>query len=234
METFSALLVICKQWWGWWFETLLCPLWRHCNVPDSFKWPIAILWQRFVVGHHFCPVLVSLFSDNIDIHNCHYGDVIMDTNGVSNHQPHHCLLNRLFGCRSNNTSKLRVIGLCVGNSPGTGEFPAQMASNAENVSIWWRHHAPVCCMLTKRHQIWNHQHLPLLIFTNESRVDLYSCNSRARVLRCVVEGLVGLCSIRRRRLTGIVIPMISLRRSDDRLRFIMRIPILIRRRLLSE
>ena len=29
--------------------------------------------------------------------------------------------------------------LC-GNSPGTGEFPAQMASNAETVSIWWRHH----------------------------------------------------------------------------------------------
>ena len=26
------------------------------------------------------------------------------------------------------------------NSPGTGEFPAQRASNAENVSIWWRHH----------------------------------------------------------------------------------------------
>ena len=24
---------------------------------------------------------------------------------------------------------------------GTGEFPAQMVSNAENVSIWWRHHA---------------------------------------------------------------------------------------------
>ena len=39
------------------------------------------------------------------------------------------------------TSKLRVTGLCVGNSPGTGEFPAQMASNAENVSIWRRHHA---------------------------------------------------------------------------------------------
>ena len=27
-----------------------------------------------------------------------------------------------------------------GTSPVTGEFPAQMASNAENVSIWWRHH----------------------------------------------------------------------------------------------
>ena len=60
---------------------------------------------------------------------------------VSNHQPHHCLLKRLFGRRSKKTSKLRVTGLCEGNSPVTGEFPAQMASNAENVSIWWRHHA---------------------------------------------------------------------------------------------
>ena len=60
--------------------------------------------------------------------------------GVSNHQPHHCLLNRLFRRRSKKTSKLRVTGLCVGNSPGTGEFPAQLAGNAENVSIWWRHH----------------------------------------------------------------------------------------------
>ena len=38
-----------------------------------------------------------------------------------------------------NTSKLRVNGRCAGNSPVTGEFPAQMASSAENVSIWWRH-----------------------------------------------------------------------------------------------
>ena len=59
---------------------------------------------------------------------------------VSNHQPHDCLLNRLFRRRSKKTSKLRVTGLCVGNSPGTGEFSAQRASNAENASIWWRHH----------------------------------------------------------------------------------------------
>ena len=59
---------------------------------------------------------------------------------VSNHQPHDCLLNRLFRRRSEITSKLRVTGLRAGNSPGTGEFPAQMASNTENVSIWWRHH----------------------------------------------------------------------------------------------
>ena len=50
-----------------------------------------------------------------------------------------CLLNRLSRRRSKKTSKLRVTGLCEGNSPVTGEFPAQRASNADNVSIWWRH-----------------------------------------------------------------------------------------------
>ena len=59
---------------------------------------------------------------------------------VSNHQPHDCLLNLLFRRRSKKTSKLRVTGLWEGNSPVTGEFPAQRASNADNVSIWWRHH----------------------------------------------------------------------------------------------
>ena len=38
--------------------------------------------------------------------------------GVSNHQPHDCLLNRLFRRRSKKMSKLRVTGLCVGKSPG--------------------------------------------------------------------------------------------------------------------
>ena len=42
--------------------------------------------------------------------------------------------------RSKKTSKLRVTGPCVGNSPVTGEFPAHRTSNAKNVSIWWRHH----------------------------------------------------------------------------------------------
>ena len=70
---------------------------------------------------------------------------------VSNHQPHDCLLNRLFRRRSNKTSKFRVTGFCVGNLPGTGQFPAQMASYAENVSIWWRHHALV---LVRRIHRW--------------------------------------------------------------------------------
>ena len=40
-----------------------------------------------------------------------------DHDSVSVHQPHGCLLNCLFRRRSKKTSKLRVTGLCVGNSP---------------------------------------------------------------------------------------------------------------------
>ena len=107
-----------------WIETPSHSLWRRCNVQyfgmevtrvHSVTWLIkaAIRWR----------------------HNGH--------GSVSNHQPHDCLLNRLFRRRSKKTWKLRVTGLCARNSPGTGEFPAQMASNAENVSIWWRHHEKI-------------------------------------------------------------------------------------------
>ena len=64
--------------------------------------------------------------------------------GISNHQPYDCLLKCLFGCRSKKTSKLRVTGLCAGNSPVTGEFPTQRASYAENVSNWGSHHEHYC------------------------------------------------------------------------------------------
>ena len=46
-----------------------------------------------------------------------------DHDGVLNHQSHGCLLNRVFRRRSKETSKLRVTGLCVGNSPGPVNSP---------------------------------------------------------------------------------------------------------------
>ena len=46
-----------------------------------------------------------------------------ERNNVSNHQPHDCLLNGLFRRRSKKTSKLRVTGLCVWNSPGPVNSP---------------------------------------------------------------------------------------------------------------
>ena len=63
-----------------------------------------------------------------------------ERDGVSNHQPHDRLLKRLFRRGSKKTSKLRVTGLCEGNSSVAGEFPAQRVGDAEDVSIWWRHH----------------------------------------------------------------------------------------------
>ena len=63
-----------------------------------------------------------------------------ERDGIWNHKRFDCLLNRLFKHRTKKASKLRVTVLCEGNSPATGEFPAQRSSNAEIFSIWWRHH----------------------------------------------------------------------------------------------
>ena len=46
-----------------------------------------------------------------------------ERSGVLNHQPHDCLFNCFFRRRSKKTPKLRVTGLCPGNSSMTGEFP---------------------------------------------------------------------------------------------------------------
>ena len=119
----------------------LCPEFQICLVLHSHHYDV-IIWKHFPRHRPFTmvhgyPLVTGGFPSQKDStlrwrHNDHAG--------VSNHQPHGCLLNRLFRRKSKKTPKLRVTGLCAGNSPGTGEFPAQMASYAENVSIWWRHH----------------------------------------------------------------------------------------------
>ena len=35
---------LSKQWWGWWYETLSCPLWRHGDVVRG--WTPALLWAN--------------------------------------------------------------------------------------------------------------------------------------------------------------------------------------------
>ena len=98
-----------------------------------------------------------------------------DHDGVSNHQPHGCLLNRLFRRRSKKTSKLRVTGLCVGNSPVTGEFPAQRASYAENVSIWWRHHGLACQSDLRTHELQSYKKIHA--FSHADYDTLYMSNN---------------------------------------------------------
>ena len=61
----------------------------------------------------------------------HYSDVIMG--GMRSQITSLTIVYRLFRSRLRKISKLRVAGLCAGNSPVTGEFPAQVGNNAENV-----------------------------------------------------------------------------------------------------
>ena len=97
--------------------------------------------------NHICTMLEHPLTNQSwsladDIHTLSFGLALEwrnnERDGISNHQLVDGLLERLF--RSKKTSKLRVTGLCEGNSPMAGEFPSQRASDAENVSIWWRHH----------------------------------------------------------------------------------------------
>ena len=67
--------------------------------------------------------------------------------------------HKMLWIASKKTSKLCVTGLCAGNSPVTGEFPAQMASNAETFSIWWRHHVTSFYLLSLIHTDWKNPNL---------------------------------------------------------------------------
>ena len=124
---------LSKYSWGWWFETLSRSLCRHCNgakygvcfVDPSSDWYSAwvlILFKQYLVMMD--RVITALIWWEPPVHQSH---IIQwrhnDHDSVSNHQPHGCLLNRLFRRRSKKTSKLRVTGLCVGNSPGPVNSP---------------------------------------------------------------------------------------------------------------
>ena len=73
----------------------------------------------------------NMFSDDMGTHMAvsirwHHNGL----DSVSNHQPHHCLLNRLFRRRRKHQSSASLAFVW-----GIHRGPAQMASNAENVSI---------------------------------------------------------------------------------------------------
>ena len=86
--------------------------------------------------------------------------------GVSNHQPHDSLLNRLFRRRPKKTSKLRVTGLCAGNYPGTGEFHHKWPVTRkmfpfDDVIMYidlWQNHVSLLCSWYITASYWFHCH----------------------------------------------------------------------------
>ena len=86
---------------------------KPCNWDSNdFLWIIQRCFKRQLRCCHFT------VDEPVPLHWRHN-----DHDGVSNHQPHGCLLNLLFGRKSKKTSKLRVTGLCAGNSPGPVNSP---------------------------------------------------------------------------------------------------------------
>ena len=95
---------------------------------------LAFTWTKYVFMNVFCNMrleipflIITTPPPTIPLRWRHNGHAIM---GVSNHQPHHCLLNRLFGCRSRKTSKLRrVTGLCDILNSKHGAYTV--------IILWW-------------------------------------------------------------------------------------------------
>ena len=92
----------------------------HLHLMYGVK-PIYRGWESLTKIHIYNPVYSILFEISPYSLRWHHG-----RDSVSNHQPHDCLLNRLFRHRSKKISKLRVTGLCAGNSPHKGPVTRKM------------------------------------------------------------------------------------------------------------
>ena len=94
---------------------------QHCDtLLHTHVHYLFIVWQQ----SHVACYMIEVSLDNM---YCYKDTTLLwrhnEHDSVSNHQPRGCLLNRLFRRRSKKTPKLRVTGLCVGNSPGPVNSP---------------------------------------------------------------------------------------------------------------
>ena len=124
-----------------WKALLLCTVqtsWMISSVSSmniALRWipedliddkPILVhvmLWSRQVASHYLKKMSIKVNDAIWQLGNNSLQWRHNDHDYVSNHQPRGCLFNRLFRRRSKKTSKLRVTGLCVGNSPGPVNSP---------------------------------------------------------------------------------------------------------------
>ena len=109
----------------WPMSAKLLPIMKCLQGCEQTKEGYQVHEKKFwFLFKHYCGVIMSAMASQIT--------------GVSSVNSIVC-----SGADRRKHPKLRVTGLCEGNSPVTGEFPSQRASNAENVFIWWRHHESI-------------------------------------------------------------------------------------------
>ena len=141
-----------RRLWSWdtrkWMQKICDEITYTCLTSDKLCLPMVAMqnWYHLYIRRilridikvvmdlvKFLIILFLALQELLRIHTSlqwrHNG-----CDGASDHHPHECLLKLVSKRRSKKTLKLCVTGLCEGNSP------AQRASNAEDVSIWWRHH----------------------------------------------------------------------------------------------
>ena len=119
----------------------------YCDEKHRWQEDIIEYWKWSLCFRKYCHctmerIIILGFGK---ISRWHYNDVIMGAMASQTTSITIVYSAVFFWCTSKKTSKLRVIGLCEGNLPVIGEFPAQRASNAESVSmtsswdgtIWW-------------------------------------------------------------------------------------------------
>ena len=106
------------------------------------NYPFRILPITSVLSNRSVPKMYRSISNRIACfkHTSQCNDAIMSTMASQITSLTIVYSTVYLRRRLKKTSKLRVTGLCEGNSPAIGEFPAQRACNAENVYSWWRHH----------------------------------------------------------------------------------------------
>ena len=156
METFSALLALCagnspvtgefplqrpvmqnfcvffelrqnkklsKQSRRWWFETPTCSLWRHCKeirLWNHERYAIPRPYGRAIGMSFSCEVIISAMASPITGFSIVCSTVCSGTD----QRKHQSFASLVF---------------VKGIHRWPGGFPSQRASDAENVSIWWRH-----------------------------------------------------------------------------------------------
>ena len=136
----NAIYVILGVYTSWvsrlkWFD--FWPLWSNFNLVVAEKRAAEMGGSRYLNWFSLYAVGVWRLGGDAVLRSLHYNDVIMSlmTSQITS-------LTTVYSSVYSGAYQRKhqsVTGRCEGNSPVTGEFPKQRASNAENVSIWWRH-----------------------------------------------------------------------------------------------
>ena len=107
------------------------PCWPNVGVPTlaqhkSWRWAIVAMLaglpgSQFNRSNHYSDVIMSAMASQITSLTIVYSTLYL-------------------GADQRNHQSSASLAFVRGNSPVTGKFPPQKASNTENVSIWWHHH----------------------------------------------------------------------------------------------